>query len=373
MPGITYAGGYSGNNGPPLIQRFFTGNSLTGNDTSTTPGAMYSSDPVVLTSNTTYTTSPLSNTSPISIRKLTYTDIANGSSSNGITNTTAGGILGVSTENFTTNANGQFSSVPGYGLLTTPIPFAVPNPSSLWFPDTYTLKSQVPVFVAGRGNSFKGRISPLYTSAAMGSNLNNTQAGLVIITGLAAPTLVQGTTATVANSGGTIVAGTYYIVVTFTNSMGETTQSNVISVTATGTAVITVVGTSGVLNTSTATNNIAVNYKVYIGSSAAGPFYLQNGTGTALGTSYTLSTPPVTNTATPPTGNTTGAIGVSQYYILPGASALCLRILEANVSDPLYGTTFSAGNLQPGVEYAFTFNLANCQDDPANNLGAYTT
>lgn len=369
MPGIEFGSGYANNNDIPTTQRCFVGNSLTGNDTSTTPGATYQGDILVLTSNATYATSPLSGQSPVSVRKLTYQDL--------ITNTVDHGILGYSTENFTTDSTGRYSAVPTYGLLTAPIPFAVPNPSSLWQQDTFILKSQLPVVMAGRGNALRGRFSPLYTTAAMGANLNDTQAGFSIITGLNPPVLVQANLTTGTTTGTILRSLTYYLVVTYTNTLGETQQSNVIAITTgsgTDTNIITVVA-SGVLaafSGQAALANIAVNYKAYVGTSTTGPFYLQGGLNNS-GTNLVISAPPITTSATVPTANTTGSPGVSQYFIDPGAATKFIRLLEVNQSDPLYGTQFATGNLNPGPEVIFTVNLAQCQLDPANTLAAYTT
>ncbi len=385
MPGVYFSTDYFGGSLNPIMQRFPVACGLTGSDTQGTSGAgsgaMYVGDWAVLTSNTTWGTSPLNGVNVLSVRKLTYADL--------ITNSLGNGILGACTENFTTDVNGRYSAVPTYGSTTTPVPFAVPNPSALWMQDKYSLRNEIPIIIAGRSNGFKARIVPTYTSA-MGQGLNNTQAGFSIITGLSAPIAVQGNVTT-AGSLGTLATGWYSVIFTYVN---QDSQSNVYGETLGSTTPFAVNCTSngltlvatGVL-ASTAFTNIAKYYKTYV----AGPYtsqalalaapltayYLQNGATstvyTATGTNLVISAPISTTTANPPTFNSTGMPGVSQYFIDPGASTKFIRILEVNTSDPLYGSTFAAGNLNPGPETAFTVNIANCQVDPGNTLAAYTT
>lgn len=388
MPGVSFGGGYAGSNGPPQIQRFPVACGLTGSDTQGTSGAgsgaMYNGDIVVETSNATWGTSPLNAVNVVSVRKLTYADL--------VTNSLGNGVLGVNTEDFTTDSNGRFGNAPTWGLTTTPIPKAVPNPSSLWMQNIQSLRNEIPIMLAGRGNGFKARIVPTYTTAVMGQNLNQTQAGISIVTGLNAPIAVQGNTTT-AGAQGTLASGWYSVIFTYVNQdsqanvFGESLGSTpfAVNITANG---LTLVAT-GVLAT-TAFTNIAKYYKTYV----AGPYtsqalalaapmsayFLQNGATstvyTATGTNLVLSVPPLTtgvNAANPPTANTTGQPGISQYYIDPGASTKFIRIIEVNTVDPLYGTLFTTGNTIPGPEADFTFNIAQCQNDPGNTLAAYTT
>jgi hypothetical protein len=374
MPGFSFASNFVNGWNAPTIQRYFVAQSLTGNNTSTTPGAAYAGDLIVATSSATWGTNTLYATNVNTLRPLLYKD--------NVTSTLSGGILGICTENFTTDSNGRFNSVPTYGLPQTPIPFAVPNPSSLWFQDPVAFRNQLPVILAGRGNALKARITPLYTAASMGPNLIGTTAGIGLATGLSAPALTQGTTLTTSGSGGngTLAASTeYYVVVTYLNAIGQTNVSNVINATTTTgtTNTLTVVGTSGVLNSGqVGLTNIATGYGVYASSSATGPFYLQNAaTGTALGTSFTFGTsgnPYLTSGTLPVTANTTGSPGVTQYWIDPGATTKCFDILELNTADPNYGATFTSGNLTPGPECILTVIPTYAVLDPGYTGTIYT-
>jgi len=100
-----------------------------------------------------------------------------------------------------------------------------------------------------------------------------------------APTL--GTTTT----GGTLPATmTYYVVISYATALGETLQSAQTSQ-ATG------AGTTNVLTVTSPTalglisgQPAAPYYKVYVGTVSGGPYYLQNGAGTPIGSTYTLVT-----------------------------------------------------------------------------------
>ncbi|HWE37722.1 MAG TPA: hypothetical protein VG406_14235, partial [Isosphaeraceae bacterium] len=101
-------------------------------------------------------------------------------------------------------------------------------------------------------------------------------------------------TVSTAGTGGSVAAGTYYIVVTYYGSGGETLASVASITTTTGaTSTITV-------NAPAATVG-ATAFKVYVGTASGGPYYLQNGaTGQSLtGGAYTLAAPPATVTAAP--------------------------------------------------------------------------
>jgi len=100
-----------------------------------------------------------------------------------------------------------------------------------------------------------------------------------------APTLGTATT------GGTLPATTtYYVVISYATALGETLQSAQSSQ-ATG------AGTTNVLNVTSPTAlglisglPAAPYYKVYVGTVSGGPYYLQNGAGTPIGSTYTLVT-----------------------------------------------------------------------------------
>lgn len=120
-------------------------------------------------------------------------------------------------------------------------------------------------------------------------------------TGLSAPNAPALATAT---SGGTVLAGIYGVVISYINATGETVAS-----------VASFIATSGSTSTITVTSpasagsggSAATAYRVYMTPANGGPYKLQNGAGTAIATDFTLTAPPVTNTATPLTSDTSGS------------------------------------------------------------------
>lgn len=116
----------------------------------------------------------------------------------------------------------------------------------------------------------------------------------------AAPTLASST------SGGLLAAGTYYVTVTYTTATGETTASGEASVTTTG-------STGEITVTSPATATGATGYNVYASTSSGTELKQNGGSPITIGTNFTLSTL-ATGTATPPTINTTGFVGILTAY-----------------------------------------------------------
>jgi hypothetical protein len=113
-----------------------------------------------------------------------------------------------------------------------------------------------------------------------------------------------------ATSGGTVGDGIYGVKVTYVNATGETLASDASYIECTG-------GTadhSTLTVTSPAAATNATKYKVYIQAKNGGAFKLQNSSGTNLGTDLTLTAPPVTNTATPPTSDTSGSHVASKVH-----------------------------------------------------------
>jgi len=109
-----------------------------------------------------------------------------------------------------------------------------------------------------------------------------------------------------AGSGGTVAAGDYAVRITYVNANGESLGSEVSHIITSGsTSTITVASPAA----AGSAGNAATKYKVYITPANGGAYFLQNTTGTNIGTNFTLTAPPVTNTANPPTGNTTGTGG----------------------------------------------------------------
>jgi hypothetical protein len=102
-----------------------------------------------------------------------------------------------------------------------------------------------------------------------------------------------------AGTGGSIPAGTYYVVVTYSGSGGETLASAASITTTTGaTSTITVSVPAAAVGASA--------FKVYVGTASGGPFYLQNGAaGSPIsGAAYTLSVAPTLSGTTAPAADT---------------------------------------------------------------------
>lgn len=160
--------------------------------------------------------------------------------------------------------------------------------------------------------------------------------------GLSAPDAPALTTAT---SGGTVDDGFYGVRITYVNANGESVASEAGFITAKGASAnqstITVVSPAA----AGSGGNAATKYKVYMTPKNGGPYKLQNGAGTNIASNFTLSAPPVTNTATPPTSNTTGAVsarvdGFAPKDYLAGRVCTLYSGVEFN-----YGTALTPGTL----------------------------
>lgn len=147
---------------------------------------------------------------------------------------------------------------------------------------------------------------------------------------LAAPTANTPTTAT---TGGTLPAATYYYVVTTLNALGETTASNEVSVTTTGTTSANTITWSAVTG--------ATGYRVYRGTATGteNVYY-------AVGAVTTLTdTGAAASTGSPPTNNTTA--NTAGFRVIVGGSgdpyAIANAILQS-VADPtdLTGSSVSS-------------------------------
>jgi hypothetical protein len=143
-----------------------------------------------------------------------------------------------------------------------------------------------------------------------------------------------------ASSGGTVLAGDYAVKITYINAAGETVASetsHIITSGSTSTLTVTSPAAAG------SGGNAATKFKAYITPANGGAFFLQNGAGTNIGSNFTLTAPPVTNTANPPSNNTTGTGG----GVVDGFAAG-----DAVAGDPLtifWGVNFRYGTgLTPG-------------------------
>lgn len=124
---------------------------------------------------------------------------------------------------------------------------------------------------------------------------------------LAAPVAPVPTTST---TGGTVAAGTYGVIVTYVNAYGETTGSVAGSVVTTG-------STSTITVPSPAASGNATGWFAYV-TQAGGTTYTRQqaaGSPTAIGTNLTLTAPPTSSGANPPSLNTTGPAGVKSEQL----------------------------------------------------------
>jgi len=171
MPGVRYeASGTSGD--VPLEQAFLLANNLTGANTATVPGSIYAGDLCVLTNAAALTGTPAV---PV-IRPLLSNDLATATPAISVS-----GILGVFTENITTNASGQIIARPNFGLTLPPgVIFSMPAPSGRFPVETATGRHRVPVILAAAANVFRARVNPAYAPGAT-HLLDGTKAGLTIV------------------------------------------------------------------------------------------------------------------------------------------------------------------------------------------------
>jgi hypothetical protein len=142
--------------------------------------------------------------------------------------------------------------------------------------------------------------------------------------GLAAPAAPTLGTAT---SGGTVLAGTYQVVVTYVNAQGETVASASASQVTTGsTSTLTV-------NSPVASGN-AAGWYAYVTQAGGSTYTRQQAAGspTNIGTNLTLTAPPTSTGLNPPASNTAGG------NVKAGAG----RLAKAVVTTALTG---SGGNL----------------------------
>ena len=142
-----------------------------------------------------------------------------------------------------------------------------------------------------------------------------------------------------ATTGGTVLAGTYQVVVTYTNAQGETTGSP-------ATAQVTTGSTSTITITSPITETNATGWYAYVtqAGGAVGTAKRQQVSPTAIGTNLTLTAPPTSTGPLVPTSNTAGSGAASMIVtsLYPGAwtNNIFIAILPAN------GTATSLFTLQ---------------------------
>jgi len=148
-----------------------------------------------------------------------------------------------------------------------------------------------------------------------------------------------------ALSGGTVVDGLYGVKASYLNATGETPASESSWIRTAS----TVADQSTLTTTSPAAAGsggaAATKYRVYMTPKDGGPWKLQNGAGTNIGTDFILSAPPATNTAEPPTADTSGSHAASNVdgFVLEAFAAGDTNVsLWWNVRVA-YGSSLSPG------------------------------
>jgi Bacteriophage tail sheath protein len=152
----------------------------------------------------------------------------------------------------------------------------------------------------------------------------------------AAPTVTP-TTGT-----GTVAAGTYQVIVTYVDPVGETTGS---------TATPAVLSATGeLIVTSPAASGAATNYYVYCSQAGAGSATATRqqalGSPTLLGTSFTISAPPTSSGALPPATNTSGVSGPAMVITAKNPGVYGNQIYFTITTPSGAGTSTSTFNLQ---------------------------
>lgn len=158
-------------------------------------------------------------------------------------------------------------------------------------------------------------------------------------TAIAPPTVIS---ASIANTGGSIAAGTYYVTTTYLNGNGETTIGPAASVTTTGTGTLTV--------ESPPAFGDAITYNVYM-ATVAGTYHLASASPVAIGSSYVKTTvysaagaaPPTTNASglaapsTPTLGasGTAGPAARTEYYVITYVTPVGETVASVEASQVL--------------------------------------
>jgi len=162
---------------------------------------------------------------------------------------------------------------------------------------------------------------------------------------------------TTATTGGTILAGTYGVKVTYVNGNGETVASAAGTVTTTG-------STSTITIPSPATETGASKWYAYVTQLGGSTYTRQQaaGTPTAIGTGLTLTAPPTSTGAQPPTVNTTLPT-LSQAGILTPPGQLVVRDLTSSAETILASGQVTGGEADPlqadgqVLEYGYDYTV----------------
>jgi Pectate lyase superfamily protein len=142
---------------------------------------------------------------------------------------------------------------------------------------------------------------------------------------------------TTATAGGTVLAGTYGVKYTYVNAAGETLASAAGSVVTTG-------STSTITVPSPPTQQTVTSWYAYVTAVNGSTYYRQQGSGspTAIGTALTLTAPPTTSGANPPSSNTAtgGTLSTTVSSVSSSTQATLAATAAVAVSGAVavYGT-----------------------------------
>jgi hypothetical protein len=163
---------------------------------------------------------------------------------------------------------------------------------------------------------------------------------------------------TTATSGGTVAAGLHSVKITYVTASGETLPSEEATIETTG-------ATSTITVASPAAATGATKFKVYMTPPNGGPWKLQNTTGTNIGSNFTLTAPAVTNTAEPPTTDTSGSHLAS---VVDGFAPTSCG--SGDATSLYWNVRFAYGaSLSPGSFVYLDDTTAGALNDAATALG----
>jgi len=166
----------------------------------------------------------------------------------------------------------------------------------------------------------------------------------LVTAALAAPATPTSATAT---SGGTVLAGTYTMVTTYTNANGETLASATHTQVTTGSTSTLTVNSPGALSGAT-------HWYAYVSQVGGTTLTRQQAAGspTLIGTNLTLTAPPTSTGANPPTLNTTIPTTSKTGVLTPPAQVIVKDLTTAGAEgDPMQPDGFV---LEYGYDYTIT-------------------
>jgi hypothetical protein len=148
---------------------------------------------------------------------------------------------------------------------------------------------------------------------------------------------------TTAATGGTVLAGTYQVEITYVTAAGETVGSFAQSIVTTG-------STSTIVIQSPPAVSGATGWYAYVTQAAGSTFTRQQtaGSPTAISTNLTVTAPPSSSGANPPGSDTSGLAARH----MAGASAWCMVDHDTQTNDE-WGIADASGNLRSDVTSIF--------------------